>query len=90
MNTIPGKPKTLMAESFLPNGCTLYWCDNDAGGRTYYSDEVGGGVVIWDTSLVDGATLLAAMAMEAALLYREAEEEQQGRKFDTVMGIVPK
>lgn len=56
----------------LPNGCTLYWRDNEAGGRTYYSDEVGGGVVVWDTSLVDRSTLLAVMVMEDTLNLKTA------------------
>lgn len=51
----------------LPNGCTLYWNENSAGGRTYVSDEIGGGVLIWDTALVDQSSLLAAMAQEAAI-----------------------
>lgn len=51
----------------LPNGCTLYVEDNAAGGRTYWSDEVGGGVLVWDTALVDQSTLLAAMVEEARL-----------------------
>lgn len=84
------KPKTFMAEHFLPNGCTLYWCENEVGGRTYYSDEIGGGVMVWDTALVCQTTLLAAMAMENALEIKERHEKERGRKFDTVMGIVPK
>jgi len=51
----------------LPNGCTLYWKTNAVGGRTYTSDEVGGGVHVWDTALVDSATLLAALTQEATL-----------------------
>lgn len=55
----------------LPNGCTLYWKDNGVGGRTYTSDEVGGGVIVWDTCCVSDSTLLAAMAQEARLSYQE-------------------
>lgn len=51
----------------LPNGCTLYWEKNLAGGRTYVSDEVGGGVTVWDTALVEESTLLAALVQEAKL-----------------------
>lgn len=51
----------------LPNGCTLYWKTNKAGGRTYTSDEVGIGVTVWDTALLDNNTLLAAMVQEASL-----------------------
>ena len=48
----------------LPNGCALYRKPNEAGGHTYYSDEVGGGVLVWDTSLVEFSTLLVAIAEE--------------------------
>lgn len=58
-------------ECDLPNGCTLHWRDNGAGGREYYSDEVGGGVFVWDTCLVSRDTLLAAIVNEAGLRYAE-------------------
>lgn len=48
----------------LPNGNTLIWESNGVGGRTYYSTEIGGGVVVWDTALVDISTLQAAINME--------------------------
>jgi hypothetical protein len=48
----------------LPNGNTLIWKLNEAGGRTYYSTEIGGGVVVWDTCLCDESTLRAALMME--------------------------
>ena len=55
----------------LPNGCHLYWKINEVGGRTYYSDEVGGGVGVWDTCLVQDSTLLAALTQEAEFQYLE-------------------
>lgn len=58
-------------ERDLPNGCTLHWRDNGAGGREYYSTEVGGGVFVWDTCLVSRDTLLAAIVNEAGLRYAE-------------------
>ena len=51
----------------LPNGGTLYWETNKAGGRTYTSDEIGIGVLVWDTALIDNNTLLAAIVQEASL-----------------------
>jgi hypothetical protein len=48
----------------LSNGCTLYWKDNGIGGRIYTSDEVGCGVHVWDTCIVDEDTLLAAIKQE--------------------------
>lgn len=66
----------------LPNGCALFWHDNSVGGRVYASDEIGGGVVIWDTSLVDQATLLAAITQENTLRRKEiiAERKAKGLK----------
>ncbi len=51
----------------LPNGCTLYWERNEAGGRTYMSDEIGPAMTVWDTALMDDSTLLAALTQEATL-----------------------
>lgn len=56
----------------LPNGCRLYRKKNEAGGHTYFSDEVGGGVVVWDTCLVDQSTLFAAILDQAHLRRIEA------------------
>ena len=33
-------------------GHYLYVEDNGVGGKRYWSDEIGSGVVVWDTSLV--------------------------------------
>ena len=48
-----------------PNGATLYRKPNGVGGYTYFSDEVGGGAVVWDTCIIDSATLLCAIVEEA-------------------------
>lgn len=56
----------------LPNGATLYRETNGAGGHRYWSDEVGGGVCLWDTCLVDEHTLLAAIVEER----RRVRDEQ--------------
>lgn len=61
----------------LPNGSTLFVEDNQAGGRTYFSDEVGGGVVVWDTCLVSESTILAAMVEEARLVRVEFENTKE-------------
>jgi len=52
----------------LPNSCSLYVEDNEAGGRTYYSDEVSPGVLVWDTALVNKSTLLTAIEEEDKLI----------------------
>lgn len=62
----------------LPNGCTLYWKINKAGGRTYLTDEVGILVNVWDTAITDNSTLLAAMTQEATL--QKAERYWEERK----------
>jgi len=55
----------------LPNGCHLFRRPNEAGGFTYLSDEIGGGVTIWDTCLVDEAILLTAIICEHHRKYRQ-------------------
>jgi hypothetical protein len=60
----------------LPNGCALYWKDNTVGGRIYYSDEIGGGVFVWDTCLVDQSTLLAAIVQEENLRIKEFHKKK--------------
>ena len=61
----------------LPNSCTLYWKQNEAGGRTYYSDEIGGGVMVWDTALVSRSTLLAALVQEERLVADERRRDRE-------------
>jgi hypothetical protein len=58
------KPSALEEVARLPNGSTLYREPNEVGGHRYWSDEIGGGVCVWDTCLVDRATLLAALLEE--------------------------
>lgn len=48
----------------LPNGCNLFRKPNGAGGHTYYSDEIGDSVMVWDTCLVAESTLLAVLTCE--------------------------
>jgi len=55
----------------LPNGHVLCWYTNEAGGRTYVSDEVGDGLHVWDTALVDQSTLLTATMVEEYLVMIE-------------------
>ncbi len=43
------------------DGTSLYVKDNEVGGVTYYSDEVGSGVVVWDTVSISERTLKAAL-----------------------------
>lgn len=47
-----------------PNGGHLYCRPNGVGGYIYTSDEIGGGVVVWDTALVSESTLLFALTCE--------------------------
>lgn len=60
----------------LPNGFHLYWEPNEVGGRRYTSDEVGGGVQVWDTSLVDANTMLAAIVHEARMATEERVRDE--------------
>jgi len=52
------------SEITLPTGKTIWFEDNKAGGVTWYSDEVGSGVIVWDTSLVNLETLLSVITHE--------------------------
>ena len=61
----------------LPNGCTLYREENGVGGHRYWTDEVGGGVMLWDTCLVDSSTLLAAIVEEQREKRRQEVEMQR-------------
>lgn len=58
-------------------GYGLYWQRNEAGGRTYHSDEIPCGVFVWDTCLIDIGTLCEAISMEFALLGAERRAEQR-------------
>jgi len=46
-------------------GNRLYVEPNKAGGNTYWSDEIGGGVMVWDTTLVSTEMLQLALDAEA-------------------------
>lgn len=62
----------------LPNGCALYIEeDTDVGGRKYYSDEIGGGVLVWHTALVNPSTLLVALAEEAKIQRQEWHDKKR-------------
>jgi hypothetical protein len=45
--------------------------DNEVGGRRYWSDEIGGGVLVWDTSLVSPEMLRLALEQEDAFVKSE-------------------
>ena len=45
-------------------GNRLYVEANEVGGHRYWSDEIGGGVVVWDTSLVSSEMVRLALAAE--------------------------
>lgn len=44
------------------NGYRLYVEPNGVGGHRYWSDEIGGGVIIWDTAL--GSIEMLELAIE--------------------------
>lgn len=72
----------------LASGYTLFWWTDPAVGcRVYESDEIGGGVCVWNTALVDDTTLLAAILQERALqrielrqFSKQIEQEQSAKK----------
>ena len=55
-------------------GNTLFVEDNTAGGRTYWSDEIGGGVRVWDTCLISREMLFMAILEEERTEREEALE----------------
>lgn len=48
----------------LPDGTYIYREPNGVGGHRYWSDAIGGGVVIWDTALASIEELEAAIKYE--------------------------
>lgn len=58
----------------LANGFDLIWEKNEAGGRTYRTDEVG--AVVWDTALIGQPELTAAMYVESLLRAKEQQDEK--------------
>lgn len=63
--TIISRSKELIWWTETAEGYSLYRDSNGAGGARWWSDEIGGGVIIWDTSLVSEVTLLTALNVEA-------------------------
>lgn len=59
----------------FPDGTSLYIQENEIGGYTYYSDEIGCGVMVWDTALVSEKTLLAAIK------HSKGESSQEQKKY---------
>lgn len=52
-------------------GNTLYRELNGVGGYRYWSDEIGGGVVVWDTALVSVEMLQLAIECERQALHTQ-------------------
>jgi hypothetical protein len=48
-------------------GYTIYRQENGVGGHIYWSDEVGGGVIVWDTSLINPDSIIFAMLVEGSM-----------------------
>lgn len=65
-NTMPDSAYPLEEVAKDSRGNALYAKDNEVGGRTYWSDEVGGGVYVWDTSLVSREMLELAIKIEGS------------------------
>lgn len=66
------KEDNQLTEAFVTaSGYILFVEDNGVGGRRYWSDEIGSGVMVWDTSLVSHQTLKAAMDAEEGRSDRE-------------------
>jgi len=62
----------------LPNGVAIYRQQSRAGGYLYYTDEIDGGVLVWDTSLVSECALVTVLHLEAVRRMEERVEQQAG------------
>lgn len=62
-----------------PQGYGIFREPNGVGGYRYWSDEIGGGVMVWDTSIVNKDTLLTVIRAE---WLREFEELVAGIQED--------
>jgi len=69
--------------SELPGGYHLFRKPNEVGGHIYYSDEVGGGVHVWDTAVVAESTLLAAIVAEHKRQFEEELKRRAGSEDET-------
>ena len=54
-------------------GYTIFVEDNGVGGKRYWSDEIGGGVCVWDTSLACPESLQLALAIEEGYPYKRGD-----------------
>lgn len=77
--TRPDEPNPEAGSIDTHLGYRLYWQRNEAGGRTYHSDEVPTGVFIWDTCLAAYGTLCEAISMEFALQAAERRADDRER-----------
>jgi len=65
----------------LPNGSMLFREPDPVGGYSYYSDEIVGGVFIWNSSSVEPTTLLAAI-VEHERFVIEQYHDNKGKTND--------
>lgn len=57
-----------------PHGYGIYREPNGAGGHRYWSDAIGGGVMVWDTCLASEDELLTCMVEERRRIEAERRE----------------
>ena len=62
--------KKILGQIELPNGCRAYVRENGVGGLEYTSDEIAGGVLVWDTATVCSSTLMAVLTDFMARCHR--------------------
>lgn len=73
--------KKLLKVGFTSRGYTIFREENEVGGHRYWSDEIGGGVCVWDTSLADPETLRKCLEIEEALNKIEARHFEEIKKY---------
>lgn len=70
-NEQEGRLPALLLISTDSRGNQLLREPNEVGGHRYWSDEIGGGAVVWDTSIISEEMLQLALGAEQK---RKAEE----------------
>ena len=61
-------------------GHRLYRDVSEVGSNRYWSDEIGGGVLVWDTALVSPEMMRLALAKEDEVLAAASRQRLMERK----------
>lgn len=79
---LPKNVNTLNDSITLPTGVKISWTTNGVGGRTFVTDEIGSGAMIWDTALISIDTVRKTVELEEVLQSLEKEEAERFFSYD--------